>query len=255
MLPNLPLGPLSLPTKPLLLLLGFYLVLWLGSKGVESLGIDGDHVWNWGVISVLTGLVVGRIAYVLRYPQVYIQSPLSLLSPRLSAFVPEIAIIGGLLGGYVYLRRKRIPLGAFVDGLVPALVFGWAIYALANFMAGDAYGRPSTLPWAVEMWGETRHPVQLYEMFAAFLTLLWLFSRPSPRGKGLWGWKFLLAFSLSQLFLDAFRGHSPLIAGGYRVVQIIALLGALLALWGLAQHAPSTRLQEGRKIGASQRRG
>ncbi len=241
MIPTIPLGPLSLPTKPVLILIGFYVVLWLGSKGAESLGIDGDHVWNWGVVSALSGLVLGRIAYALRYPQAYLLSPLSLISPRLSAFVPEVALLGGLAVGYIYLRRKHIPLGPFVDAVTPALVFGWAIYALANFLAGDAYGRESTLPWAIEMWGAQRHPVQLYEMAAALLTLIWLFARPAPRGKGIWGWKLLLAYSLSRLFLEAFRADSMTVAGGYRVVQIMALIGGLIALWGLAQHAPSAR--------------
>ena len=239
MLPNIPLGGLSLPTKPLLVLLGFYFVLWLGSKSAESLGIDGDHVWNWGFMSAVGGLVLGRVAYALRYPQAYLNSPLSLFSPRLSAFIPSVALIGGLLIGYVYLYRKRIPLGSFVDALVPGLTLGWAIYALANFMAGDAYGAPSNVPWAVNMWGEMRHPVQLYEMAAALLTTLWLFGRPAPRGKGIWGWKLLLAYSLTHLFIDGFRGDSYLIMNGYRLSQFLALGGMLLALWGLSRHAPS----------------
>jgi len=241
MLPTIPLGPLALPTKPFLLVLGFYFVLWLGSKSAESLGIDGDHVWNWGLISAGAGLVLGRIAYALRYPQAYIQSPLSLFSLRLSAFIPEVAFVGGLLVGYMYLRWKRIPLGPFVDAIVPGLTFGWALYALANFLAGDAYGRVTQLPWAVEMWGELRHPVQLYEMVAALLTVVWLFAKPAPRGKGLWGWRFLLAFSLAQLFLGAFRGDSATVLDGYRISQIMGLGGALIALWGLSRHAPSAR--------------
>ncbi len=238
MLPNIPLGGLSLPTKPLLVLLGFYLVLWLGSKSAESLGIDGDHVWNWGGISAIAGLVFGRLAYAARYPQAYLNSPLSLLSPRLGAFVPSVAIVGGIFVGYLYLHRKRIPLGAFVDALVPGLTLGWAIYALANFMAGDAYGMPSTLPWAVEMWGEMRHPVQVYEMVAALLTTIWLFARPAPRGAGIWGWRILLAYSLAHLFLDTFRGDSFLIMDGYRLSQFLALGGVILALGGLSRYAP-----------------
>ncbi len=238
MLPIISLGGLSLPTKPLLLLLGFYLVLWLGSKSAESLGLDGDHVWNWGFISAIGGIILGRLAYAARYPQAYLNSPLSLLSPRLGSFVPIVALVGGLLAGYAYLRRQHISLGVFVDALAPGLTLGWAMYALANFMAGDVYGTPTSLPWGVEMWGERRHPLQLYELTAALITTVWLFTHPAPRGKGIWGLRLLFAYSVTHLFLEAWRGDSTLVFGGYRLEQILALLGALIALGGLAYLAP-----------------
>ncbi len=238
MMPVIQLAGLAIPTKPLLLLLAFYVVLWIGGKGASSLGIDEDIVWNWGVITGIAGLAIGRLAYVVRYYQAYVNSPLSILSPRLNAFLPEAFAVGGILVGYAYLRRKRIPVATFVDGIVPGLIVGWAIYALANFLAGDAYGVPTSMPWAVDMWGARRHPTQLYEMLAVLITLIWLFAKPAPRGKGIWGWRLLLAYSLSRLIIEGFRGDSVLLPGGFRLYQILALLGTLIALWGLSRYAP-----------------
>ena len=246
MMPVLQLGGLALPTKPLLLLLGFYVALWIGGKGVMTLDIDEDVAWNWGIVSVLSGLVIGRLTHVALYPRAYLDAPLSLLTPRLTGFVPEAFIVGGLLAGFLYLYRRRVPLPKFIDGITPGLVVGWAFYALANFLAGDAYGAPTSVPWAVEMWGALRHPTQLYEMVAALLTLLWLFARPVPRGQGLWGWRLLFGYSLSRLIIEGFRGDSVLLAGGIRAYQIVALILALVALWGLSRHAPrASDLQEG----------
>lgn len=241
MYPVIELGRLALPTKPLLLLVGLYFVLWLGSRSASLLGIHGDIVWNWGLLSVLGGLVIGRAAYALRYPQAYLASPLSLLSPRPASFLPEAAVLGGLVVGALYLRRYRVPLAAFADAMAPALTLGWALYALANFLAGDAYGTPTDVPWAVEMWGAPRHPVQLYEMGAALLTTIWLIGRPAPRGRGLWGWRLLLAYGLTRLLLEPWRGDSVLLPGGFRLYQLVGLALALLALWGLSRSAPSAR--------------
>lgn len=237
MMPALELGGLAIPTKPLLLLLGFYLTLWIGGKGVMALGMDEDVVWNWGVIAALSGLLIGRLAHALRYPRAYLDAPLSLLSPRLTGFLPEAFIVGGMLVGYLYLRRRGVSLARFADGVTPGLIVGWAFYALANFLAGDAYGQPTQVPWAVDMWGALRHPTQVYEMLAALLTLLWLFGRPAPRGEGIWAWRLLFAYGLSRLIIEGFRGDSALIAG-VRVYQVVALALALLALWGLSRHAP-----------------
>lgn len=248
MYPVLEIGRLALPTKPLVLLAALYLVLWLGSRSARTLEIDGELVWNWGFLSVLGGLVVGRLAYAARYPQAYIASPLSLLSPRPTAFLPVAAVIGGLVLGYLYLRRRRVPLGPFVDALAPALALGWAAYALANFLAGDAYGTVTDVLWAVEMWGARRHPVQLYEMAAALLTTVWLLWRPAPRGRGLWGWRLLLAYGLTRLLLDAWRGDATILPGGWRLGQIVGLALALSALWALSRAAPSAG-QRGDTVG------
>ncbi len=239
MYPVITLGSLALPTKPLVLLAGLYLVLWLGSRSATLFGLDGELVWNWGFLSLLGGIIIGRLAYAARYPQAYLASPLSLLAPRLASFIPEAAVVGGLVVGVLYLRRHRVPLAAFVDAIAPALTLGWAIYALANFLAGDAYGTVTDVPWAVEMWGAPRHPVQLYDLVAALLTAIWLVGRPAPRGQGLWGWRLLLAYGLARLFLDAWRADATFLPGGFRLSQILGLGLALLALWGMARLAPS----------------
>ena len=238
MMPVIQLGSLAIPTKPLLLLLGFYMVLWIGGKGLMTLGMDEDLAWNWGIITAVAGLIIGRLAYAARYPAAYLEAPLSLFSPRLAGFMPEAFVIGGLLVGYLFLRWRRVPLARFVDGMTPGLVVGWAFYALANFLAGDAYGTPTHVPWAVEMWGAPRHPTQLYEMMAALITLLWILARPVPRGEGRWGWRLLLGYSLSRLIIEGFRADSVLLPGGIRAYQMVALLLALVAVWGLSRYAP-----------------
>lgn len=238
MYPAITIGTLALPTKPLLLLANLYFILWLGSRRATALGIPEDLVWNWGFLSVLGGLVLGRLAYAAQYPEAYLASPLSLLALRLSAFVPEVAVIGGLLIGLGYLWRHRVSLGVFVDALAPALAVGWAIVALANFLAGDAYGAVTDVPWAVELWGARRHPVQLYEMVVALVTAGWLWKRPAPRGQGLGGWRLAFAYGLSRLVLEAWRGDSVVLPGGWRVAQLVALGLVLIALWGMARAAP-----------------
>jgi phosphatidylglycerol:prolipoprotein diacylglycerol transferase len=87
---------------------------------------------------------------------------------RLLPTIPRhgAAFTGALIGGYVAAvlveRRLRIA-GCTGDLLAPALPLGQAIGRLGNYLAGDAYGLPTGLPWGVTMAGATRHPVQFYE--------------------------------------------------------------------------------------------
>jgi phosphatidylglycerol:prolipoprotein diacylglycerol transferase len=59
---------------------------------------------------------------------------------------------------------------------------------LGNFLAGDAYGVPTSLPWGVYQAGANRHPAQLYEL--ALDLLLFAF---------LWRWRYR-SFRDGELF-------------------------------------------------------
>ena len=96
---------------------------------------------------------------------------------------------------------------------------------LAHILSGDAYGAPTSVPWAIRLWNEYRHPSQFYETFIALTIFLIIRERfPKPEGAGL---NFLLTvalFSASRVFLEAFRGDSVFWPGGFREAQVIALV-------------------------------
>jgi prolipoprotein diacylglyceryltransferase len=88
-------------------------------------------------------------------------------------------IVGGLLGGWLgveivkYFSGIRRRTG---DLFALPLCVGIAIGRIGCFLAGladDTFGKPTTLPWAVDLGdGVGRHPVQIYEII--FLILLGL---------------------------------------------------------------------------------
>lgn len=219
---------LSLPVKPLLALAALYAGLWLAARLARSRGVDGDHLWNLGFVSAIAALIGGRLAYVVQFWSAYRQDLLAILSPRPDALAWAPGLLIGLLVGWLYLRRLRLPLAPVLDALAPGALLGLTILSLADFLAGDAYGAPTSLPWAVEMWGAARHPVQLYQMGAQLAALFLLLRRPIAR-PGQRAWLALFLYALSRLLFDAFRGDSLILAGGFRAEQITALAVALLA--------------------------
>ena len=96
------------------------------------------------------------------------------------------AFTGALIGGYVSAvlveRRLRIE-GCTGDLIAHALPLGKAIGRLGNFLAGDAYGLPTGLPWGVTMAGAARHPVQFYEaaLDLVLFALIWRWRRRPHR--------------------------------------------------------------------------
>lgn len=232
MAPYLSLFGLSLQAYPLLLLIGASAGLWLAARRARRLGLDGDHVYNLGFYALLATALGARLAFVIGNWPAYRGAPLSAFSLTASAFAWPEGVAIGLLAALIYGLRQRLPAGLALDAVAPGLALAMAVERLGAFLGGINFGEPTGLPWGVFVWGEVRHPVQVYELLALLVILailLWRTGhRPFP------GHSFVLFVALyaaSRLLLEAFRADAPLIRGGLRGAQVLALGVMLLAVW------------------------
>jgi prolipoprotein diacylglyceryltransferase len=112
-------------------------------------------------------------------------------------------------------------------------VFGVALGFL-HLASGDAYGGPTSLPWAVELWGARRHPTQIYEILLSVLILLALWRlRRWDTFPGFFFLCWLAMAAEARLFLEAFRADSAIIFGMLRGAQVVSLIVLQLAMLGL----------------------
>jgi phosphatidylglycerol:prolipoprotein diacylglycerol transferase len=234
MAPYLRIFGVTVQAYPLLLLAAAWAGLGASARLARRSELNSDHIYNMGFYALLATLVGARLAYVLGHWPAYQGAPLSALSPTPTAFSwPAGALIGGVVA-LVYWKRCQLPVGPTLDAIAPGLALALVLDRLAAFLGGINYGTPTTLPWGVKLWGEVRHPTQLYEM-AALLVILgvlwWRWNRGPFRGHS-----FVLLVSLyagSRLLLEAFRFGAPLMAGGIRTLQVVALAAMLGAVWYL----------------------
>jgi len=128
---------------------------------------DIDNILPWLVLGVILG---GRIGYVLFYNlSVFIADPVQIFK----IWEGGMSFHGGLLGVVTvivaysrYHKFNPLAMGDVVSAVVPiGLFFG----RLANFVNGELYGRPTTVPWCMYFPNDGdggtigRHPSQLYE--------------------------------------------------------------------------------------------
>jgi prolipoprotein diacylglyceryltransferase len=225
MFPYLRLGPFILPMASLALLAGLWTGLAFIEREAARLKINASTLSNVIFYSLVAGLIGARLGYALEFPTVYLSKPLSLLALTPTTLSPSTGLAVGLIAFTVFVQRKAMPIRPTVDAIAPGLALFMAFVGLAHMLSGDAYGAPTSVPWAIRLWNEYRHPSQFYETFIALTIFLVIRERfPKPEGAGL---NFLLIVALtagSRVFLEAFRGDSVFWPGGIREAQAIALV-------------------------------
>lgn len=235
MFPTIQLGPLSIQAPGLMILLGIWLGLSLAERFANRHGVTPDQISNLVIIFLIAGTIGGRLVYALRYPDAFITSPLSLFSFNTGLFDLWGGFTIGSIAALVFGQRKGLNFWLILDALTPALAVFSVGLGLAHLASGSAFGKPTDLPWGIELWGMHRHPSQVYEIVTSLMILGILLLR-TVRKQSPSGSYFLTFIAMSagaRLFLEAFRGDSILVLGGIRVAQIAAWIVLAFALLGL----------------------
>ena len=239
MLPFLNLGPLALPTAPLVYLLGVWLALWAVDRAARRLGLDAERHYALATKAVLAGFVGARLAFVLLHWSSYDDNLLGIVWPLTSGYSAVGGALIGAAAAVFYGRWRRLSLWPALDALAPGLLLFLITVSLADFVGGAGYGSLTSMPWGITVFGVRRHAVQLYEAVAGVVALgAWwaasdLRGLPRPLRSGrpfLWA---AVVYSGGRLLVDAYRENATLVSG-FHVTQIVALVVLLLALALLA---------------------
>jgi len=236
MLPILHIGPLAIQVPGLVLLLGLWLGLSLTERYAPRYGMESKIIYNLVIISILAGVIGARLFYVARFPDAFLSKPASIISLNPSLLDLWGGVFTATMIALIYGRCMGLSFLPTLNALTPAMAVFSVALALAHLSSGSHYGMPTNLPWGIELWGAYRHPTQIYELIAAIIILfiLWpgreTFKSASP---GVYFLSFLGLSAGASIFLEAFRGDSPLLPGGIRIVQLIALIILAVSLWGI----------------------
>src|SRR3954447_1075121 len=148
----------------------------------------------------------------------------------------------GTAAGIWRLRRAGADVPRFLDAAAPALLVAQAIGRIGNYFNQELYGRPTSLPWGLEIDRDHRparyldsatfHPTFLYEIIwnlalAAFL--VWLGRRRAIRAPGLFA-LYVAGYSAFRIFEELLRVDPAKHVLGLRLNFFIA---AVLTVVGL----------------------
>jgi phosphatidylglycerol---prolipoprotein diacylglyceryl transferase len=242
--PNLiVLGPFVLSWHGLFSAIGLAAGIWIVARLLRGTVVPEDEVMTTAFWGTIGGLIGARLFHVIDQWSYYSQRPVQILLLNEGGIAIYGAVIGGVLGGYIYARMRRLPVGLLADAAAVGLILGMAIGRIGDVINGEHHGAhlPEGTPWAAtyvhpNTLGEPGVPVHLavgYEMVADLLIyglLLGLWGR-LPRA-GMLFWLYLLLYSAARYFITFLRVDT-IIAFGLTQAQLIAVGSVLVALWFL----------------------
>ena len=245
-------GKFFLPTYGFLVSLGVLAGLWLSVRNSERLGMDGEKVWNFGILVVLCGILGAKILYVINDWSTYANNWREIFS--LNTLQAGGVFSGGLIGAFLmaawYIRRHHMPVLRTTDAFAPGLAFGHVLGRFGCFSAGCCYGKPTNHFWGVIFTnplenavsgtplGVRIEPTQLIEAaaeFFNFVLLMWLLKRKRFDGQ-VFG-SFMILYGVERYFIEFLRGdpgRGEVFGGlmtGTQLISILLVIGGGLIWW------------------------
>jgi prolipoprotein diacylglyceryl transferase len=184
------LGPVPIRAYALCIILGIVFAIWLGERRWVARGGIAGEVSDLAIWAVPFGLVGGRLYHVITDWHLYFgedKNPVTALYVWRGGLGIWGAIALGAVGMWIGARLRGIKVLPLLDALAPGVLVAQAIGRWGNWFNQELYGRPTDLPWGLEidiahrpsqyLDVATYHPAFLYECLwnlAAFALLIWL---------------------------------------------------------------------------------
>ncbi|MDQ1643959.1 MAG: hypothetical protein QOJ50_143 [Cryptosporangiaceae bacterium] len=168
------LGPFPLRAYALCIIAGVIAAVVISERRMKARGGPAGAIVDIAVWAVPFGIVGARIYHVLTSPQPYFGKDGHLID-ALKIWNGGLGIWGavaaGALGTWIACRRAGIPLTVVADVVAPGVAVAQAIGRFGNYFNQELFGKPTTLPWGLEIdpgrpgttGAATYHPTFLYE--------------------------------------------------------------------------------------------
>ncbi|MCH9643171.1 MAG: prolipoprotein diacylglyceryl transferase, partial [Actinomycetia bacterium] len=242
------LGSVPLRAYALFIIVGIIAALVIGDRRWAARGGEPGVIYDVAMWAVPFGLIGGRVYHVFTDWPTY-------FGPGGAGFVAALRIWdGGLgiwgavalggIGAWIACRRRGIPLPAFGDAIAPGIVLAQAIGRLGNYFNQELYGRPTTLPWGLEIYERRNaagaldslngvstgqllavvHPTFLYELLWNLLifVVLILIDRRFKIGHGRLFAMYVAGYCLGRFWIELMRSDAATLLAGIRVNSFTA---------------------------------
>lgn len=239
------LGPVPIRAYALCIITGIIAALIIGDRRWVARGGEPGVIYDIALWTVPFGLIGGRLYHLMTDWRTYFAEGGAGIGAAVRIWDGGLGIWGavalGGVGAWIGCRRHGIPLPAFGDAIAPGVILAQAIGRLGNYFNQELYGRPTDLPWGLEIFQrsdgsgvvnphllngvstgqvyEIVHPTFLYELLwnlLVFFFLLWA-DRRFKLGHGRLFALYVAAYCVGRFGVELMRSDTATLIAGIRV--------------------------------------
>jgi len=246
-------GPIVIDVDPVIFQLGHFALRWYGLfiaiailvgfavalREAKRKGMSADDVYGVGTWGVIGGFVGARLFHVIDRWQEYLANPTAIFAIQNGGLAIYGAIVGGLLAGALYTRRRKLSFARLADVTAPGLALAQAVGRIGCLFNGDSLGPATSLPWGVvylnpqamaPSLGVAYQPTPAYELIGDLLifALLWRL-RSRLRVDGSLFLVYLVLYSALKFGVTTVARTEVIFLAGMQEAQVVSAIGGLAA--------------------------
>lgn len=239
------LGPFPVRAYALCIIAGVIIAVSLGNRRFMARGGPAGFVADCAMWAVPAGLIGARIYHVLTDFHAYFGADRG-TEQVWQIWKGGLGIPGGVLGGFVagwaYARHRGVPMPLLADAVAPGIAFAQSIGRWGNWFNQELFGRPTSLPWGLEISPDKRplgydtvatfQPTFLYESIwdlGTGLVVIWL-DRRFRLGHGRAFALYVAVYAAGRFWIEYLRIDAADRFGPLRLndwTALIAFVGAI----------------------------
>jgi prolipoprotein diacylglyceryl transferase len=246
-------GALFIHVYGLMYVVGIALAIYITRRRWRAMGGNPDLVSDVALWAVPAGIIGGRIYFDITTPADIPHHWWGILAVWSGGLGIWGGIAGGAAAGIWRVKRAGANAGLFANAIAPALLVAQAVGRIGNYFNQELFGKPSSLPWALEISAAHRptgylayrtfQPSFLYELIfdlGLAAILVWVGHHRRIRPWGLFA-LYVAGYSAYRIFEESIRIDSSEHFLGLRLNFYVATILMLIGIaWFIqAQRAPA----------------
>jgi len=149
-----------------ILAVGVLVAVYVSERRWRNRGYPRDAIYDIAFWVVVWGVVGARVYHVITDYQLFTHDPGLAFEIWKGGLGIWGAIAGGAIAVIVITRRRDLDTLVVMDCMAPGIVLAQAIGRWGNYFNQELFGKPTTLPWALQI--SFPHRPAGYERFATF---------------------------------------------------------------------------------------
>ena len=206
---------------------------WAGTK---FFALKKETIIDLAPYLIIFGIIGARLYYCILSYDFYLRFPTEIIAIRHGGISIHGAILGGLVGLWIFAKRHKINPVKLCDVSAIGLSLAQAIGRWGNFFNSEAFGAPTNLPWKLYIAPQYRpipyqeyqyfHPAFLYESIldvVIFIILLALVKTGKLKKDGNPALIYLILYSIVRIIVEMFRLDSVKYIFGMPVAIFVSI--------------------------------